>query len=309
MKKILPILFVLTIVACSKKQNIGTIDSFSVQQLTAELIFEYSATGDFEFYEIAYDLSGNATDPDFAQNFTTAESDNVTKAISDLNIGTSEVYSFWIRGVDNENEQSEWLGPETITIADFCRDITSVEFSGAVFWSYDNSASEVSFYEVQYARQGFELGSGVTIQTNRTTTSDLILEKGTAYDVYVRAFCENNLGFSAWFGPVSHFAADNFNVCMPPTNIGYSTERNFFGDPVGADITWEDEGNNRKYEFNLVGNNQSPESSAYESRDDYGNQISYRSITPNVQYDFYIRTVCIDGTRMNWVGPLDVVIR
>ena len=315
MKKILLCLMSIVILSCSSddsdEQKLETINSFTVEQSSSSLLFDYSADSNYEYFEIYYALSTNVVDnndPSNGDRFMTIEQNSTVKPISELLIAPGYIWLFWIRGIDSNGNTSEWLGPKAVEISTYCEDVYDVYFDGSLYWDYYYNEAEVSYFQVQYGLQGFELGEGEITQTNDEYTYKLSLEQGNSYDAYVRAYCSNNLGFSEWVGPVSYYAEENANVCLEPYNLSYYTEYNFFGDPVGANISWDDDGNNQTYEFNLVGNNQSPESSAIESRDDSGTQITYTQLTPYADYDFYVRTVCVDGSRTNWVGPLDVEI-
>lgn len=312
MKKFLLFFVSLIIISCSTddadNENIAAITEFTVEQSSSQLVFNYTTESDFEYYEIAYNLSTNTNDPDNSDRFTTLESNTLSKPISELYLFTDNIWLFWIRGIDSNGNTSEWFGPKAVDISSYCEDVYDIDFNGYISWSYYNNETEASYFQIQYGVEGFELGEGDILQTNNQFSSDLSLEQGKSYDAYVRAYCNNNLGFSEWIGPVSYYAEENSNVCLEPYNLSYYTEYNFFGDPVGANISWNDDGNNKTYEFNLVGNNQSPESSAIDTRDDYGTQITYLQLTPNAEYDFYVRTVCIDGSRTSWTGPLNVKI-
>ncbi|MFD2697024.1 hypothetical protein ACFSQ0_03395 [Mesonia sediminis] len=285
------------------------IDYFEVSQNGSSLDFYYGIRGEFDYFEIAFAEAGYDVKAEYADFFTTSNQERVEKPIRDLIFASDVVYHFWIRGVQENGKKTDWFGPKTINISSFCENPYALEFNGYIAWNYYDNENDASFYEVEYGAQGFEVGQGQKLSSNSETIFDLSLEKNKVYDAYVRAYCNIDLGHSAWVGPVSYFAEQNQNVCLEPYNLSYFTEYNFFGDPVGASISWKDDGNNKTYEFNLVGKHKSPESSAIESRSDYGTQITYTQISPNVNYDFYVRTVCLDGSKTAWVGPLNVKIQ
>ncbi|MFK7970356.1 MAG: hypothetical protein AB8F95_08315 [Bacteroidia bacterium] len=309
MKKILPLLLFLNIIACSNKQNVWTADAFSVKQIEAELLLDYTSTRSFSMYEIAYLDSSNIAGLDSAEIFTTSEKASITKAISELDLEPAVRYNFWIRGVGDEGDISMWSEPISIQIEDFCREITSLNFSSTVWWGYRNQPTFPTLYEVQYGAEGFELGSGEIVRSSRRASTDLVLEKGTTYDVYVRARCSRNLGYSTWYGPATHYADRNFNVCIPPNEIIYYTTYNQLDEPVGALITWNDEGRNKNYEFVLVEDGESPDSGTLKAEGDRFSQHYYSGLIPEKQYDFYVRSLCIDGARTEWLGPTDIVIK
>lgn len=319
MKKTLLILMSFLIISCSSDDsgngNSLEVTSFNIQQESSQIIFGYTANEEVLYYEITYDYASSNYNPNSQENtnytFSTSDLNSTQKSIQELSLYPSESYVFYVRAVGNNNVRSKWFGPKSLSINSFCEEPYDVVFSGYVSWETYNNQTSSSYFQVQYGLQGFEVGTGATIQTSDQSTvytSGLVLEQGNVYDVYVRSFCNNSLGWSNWVGPVSYFAENNSNVCVTPHNLGYHTEYNWLGQPIGANISWNDIGNNRSYEFNLVGNDQSPESIAIGSRNDGGTQITYTGLTPGYQYHFYVRTVCADGSRTDWVGPLNVVI-
>src|SRR5690554_529454 len=319
MKKILFLLAIFLIVSCSSDDSDNVVSlkitSFNIQQDSNQLIFSYTANEEVLYYEITYDYTSNHYNPNNngsnGNGFTTSDLNSTQKSIQELHLNPSDSFMFYIRAIGNNNVRSEWFGPKVLSISNFCEAPYNVVFSGYVSWDTYYNQTSSSYFQVQYGLQGFEVGTGTTIQTSDHSTvytSGLVLDQGNVYDAYVRSFCNNSLGWSNWVGPISYFAENNTNVCVVPDNLGYYTEHNWLGEPVGANISWNDSGHNGAYEFNLVGNGQSPESSAIETRDDGGTQITYTGLTPGYQYHFYVRTVCADGTRTAWAGPLGVII-
>ena len=227
-------------------------------------------------------------------------------SIEDLGYNKGDVISFSLKAIYAKGQNSNYSRLATITINGFCSSPSNLTVNnGNVFWSSSLTVQN-SYYQVQYGQQGFTIGNGTVVTTNDTSTGELSFMASQVYDVYVRSFCSDSQQFSAWIGPVSYFATTNQNVCTPPTNVGYSIEYNFFGEAVGAIITWSDTGNNGDYEYNLVEDNQSPTSNAVESG--IGNTVTYLQMYQNTEYDFYVRTKCLNGTFTNWVGPLNVNI-
>lgn len=311
MKQFYLFLAIATLLSCSKdKEDEGgspAITNFTVTQNNGELLFAYSSNIDINYYEISYNESnGGTVNGGDGYRFTTSQPASDIKSIQELNVYTNWSYLFFIRGIGTNNTTTEWFGPVYVTLNAYCEEPSNLNFSGSISWENSNPAT--AYYQVQYGLQGFALGSGTILQTNEQSVQDLVLVQGNVYEAYVRNYCNGGLGWSGWNGPVNYYATDNLNVCGLPNNLGYYTEYNFFGDPVGANISWGDPGNNKKYEFTLVGNGQSPSTGALQTREDYGKQITYTQLYTNVDYDFYVRTVCLDGTRTNWVGPLDIRI-
>lgn len=157
---------------------------------------------------------------------------------------------------------------------------------------------------MEYGLQGFQLGSGEQITTNDQSTYDAAMSQGNTYDFYVRANCENNLGWSSWVGPVSSYADQDYNLCTPPSNVLAGIEYNFFGDAVGAVFEWSFNGESN-FEYVVVNDGYDPNSGSVNT---YSNGWPFYNLAQNTNYDFYVRAVCVDGSRTEWVGPKNINI-
>lgn len=298
--------------SCKEEKPTGTqIASFSVTKSNNDLVFNFSATGqDVQYYEITYSNS-NASSSHFG-DFTTTETSTITKTISELSIRSGGIYTFNVSATLNDLSVIYWSNPVLINFGDFCEaphGLTFVGNSGFVWNNYNNNTSS-SYYEVSYGIAGTSASAGEKITTNNMNCRDMVLEQGKVYDFYVRGYCNNTLGWSDWAGPFTHYASENFNICMPPSNLSFSIVRDSLSRPFGAECTWEDNGGNTNYELNLVSNGYAPTSGNIETVTSTARSVTvfYGPLTRNKDYDFYVRTICKDGTPTNWVGPLNVNI-
>lgn len=223
----------------------------------------------------------------------------------DVFLNPGDTGFFFLEAMDSNYNPSEQFGPEPLTIAAYCSGPSNLQVnSGLVSWDAPTIAN--TYYQVQYGPEGFAIGNGTVYTTNSTSTDNVTFVAGQVYDVYVRGYCSTGQTFSNWVGPVTYFAGSNQNVCGAPTNIGWNIEYNFFGEAVGATFVWTDAGNNFDYEYNLVGNNLPPTTGAVESGS--SSTVTYLQVPQNTEFDFYVRTKCVDGSFTNWVGPINVNI-
>jgi len=286
-------------------ENPLKVSGFTLSQDTGVINLIINASGNYTYFEMSAILSDYDYGPDGGQKVI-IYNDTASVSLDDFYLEKNKLYNFYVRAIGADASYSSWTGPLKLTIARFCELPYDLNFSSYLVWDYYYNETDASYYEVEYGLHDFTPGAGIKITTNSTYSDKMILEMGKTYDFYVKAYCTENLGWSDQTGPASYYAESNLNLLMLPTNVGWQVERNFFGEPVGASFTWLDAGNNPSYEFNLVGNNLGPESNAVESGD--SRTITYLSMTQSTEYDFYVRTVGVDGSRTAWVGPLSVNI-
>lgn len=289
------------------KPKAPEVTDFTVTQNAGEILFTYNCGEGATYLELSYDLSSNILSlPDNGNRETIIDFNSTTKTLDELSLVTGETYSFYIRSVTEKGKSSEWTGPQSITIGAYCEEPYSFTYSLGLYWDTYYNQTDATNFDVEYGQEGFTVGGGTRITVNTEYCFDMILNQGTTYDFYVRSKCEDNLGYSNWVGPVSYYAEKNHNVCMVPTNVGYVVERNFFGDAVGASFSWDDNGGNPSYEYNVVLPGQAPETNGYE--DGTSRTVTYLQMTQNTDFHFFVRTVCVDGSRTQWIGPLLVNI-
>lgn len=300
----------LSFTACQKEESKGTeITAFSVTQSNNDLIFNFSASDeDIQYYEITYSNSNSSHFGDF----TTIETSTITKTIGELSIESGGLYTFSIYAVLNDLSVISWPNPILLDFGDFCEQPHGLNFlsSFGFIWNVYNNSTSASYYEMSYGIAGTSTSAGEKITTNTENSRDMVLEQGKVYDFYVRSYCNNTLGWSDWAGPLTHFASKNLNICVPPSNLSYSIVRDSLSRPFGAECTWEDDGGNIDYELNMVNNGSAPTSGNINRVSSTAMSVTvFYSLTRNTDYDFYVRSICKDGTPTSWTGPLNVNIR
>ncbi|MBU2940995.1 hypothetical protein KO494_15700 [Lacinutrix sp. C3R15] len=290
----------------------GTVNLISVTQNGNTLNFNYQSQNAFNYYEIGYDQTASVANQGnnlfFNYSFTTTNASNAS--IDDENLSffaeNNQTLSFYIRAQCTNGDLTDWQGPIVLNVDEFCEKPYDFDVqNGTAFWETYNNQTNASYFQVQYGSQGFQIGNGEVITTNDESTSDAALASGNTYDFYVRSFCTNNLGFSNWEGPVTYYAEYDQNLCNPPSNVTTEVERNASGQAIGAVFRWDYNGESN-FEHVVVLNNSTPDSGTIYTSDTGGWPLY--NLSQNTDFDFYIRAVCTDGTRTEWVGPKDINI-
>lgn len=303
------IIGILFLSACQKETPVTTeITSFSVTKSNNELIFNFSASGqDIQYYQITYSNANSSHQGEFK----TLETSTITKKISELSIQSGGIYTFQIYAILDDSSVKSWSNPVLLNFGDFCESphgLTFLRSSGFVWNTYDNTTS-ASYYEMSFGVSGTSASAGEKITTSNKNCRDMVLEKGKVYDFYIRSYCNNTLGWSDWEGPLTHYASENFNICIPPSNLSFSIVRDSMSRPFGAECTWHDDGGNSDYELNMVSNGSPPTAGNIETVTSSAMTVTvFYPLSRNTDYDFYVRTICKDGTPTSWTGPLNVNI-
>ncbi|WP_298143150.1 hypothetical protein [Flavobacterium sp.] len=298
------LIFVMILSGCSGSDdsapNFG-ISSFSAVQDGAKLNIQYTTFGNVSAANLRNVYPGGE------EIFLTTLTGSASLSLESLNLQGGEMVTLLLYAVSSSGtRESEPSNAVTIIIEPYCDEPYDLR-TEAGYFRWDSFIPDgTGFYQVQYGTQGFNLGSGTIFTVNSTSTNDFTFQAGQFYDLYVRSFCSNSQAYSDWIGPLTYYSPSNQNFCTAPVNVGYSVVTNFAGEPVGAEFTWSDPGNSNNYEYNLVGNNQSPTSNAIEQGT--SETVTYLSLVQNTEYDFYVRTRCTNGTATAWVGPINVNI-
>lgn len=283
----------------------GGISTFNLVQQTETLRFTYTGNTDVSYYEISYFETGNAYAPDNGNKFNTTNPNELSKKINELSVNFNANYSFFIRTVCSSGETSDWKGPVILSIEPYCdgpRDLRVDGFLDSTFMWASSYTNESSYYEVQYGLEGFQLGQGTTLTTNYTQTAAMVLQKNKVYDFYVRSKCAGNLGWSSWSGPVSRVSPIDQNICSAPISAAGNIE-SYSGSYTYVRMVWQTNGNmNSDFEFVIVNKGLGPETGTARLFNPYlGWPVT--SIPTYGQYDFYVRTVCANGSKTAWFGP------
>jgi hypothetical protein len=197
-----------------------------------------------------------------------------------------------------ENEPVDPLASVTTPspcTAPFSFNVSAFINGNSVRIDWDKSALS-SAWEIQYGINGFQIGTGTTV--NFTRTSSLIggLIATVDYDFYIRTKCGNGL-YSDWVGPVSPGAG--ISSCANPTTL--SAVRSVT-DPSTATVTWSAIGDVNTWQVQYGA-----------SGFVLGSGTTLASVTPSntlsnlvadVSYDVYVRSNCDANQNSNWIGPI-----
>ena len=247
-------------------------------------------------WEVEYGLSGfslgtgtkvgTTSNPPFTVNGLTDDTD----------------YEWYVRAVCAIGDTSAWSAvssfkTDTVVITCFAPsnlDTNVVAPSSISMRWTDNNTPLASEWEIQYGLSGFVLGSGTSvIATSSANTTIGGLQVNTTYDIYVRAICA--VGDTSGWSVVATYTTDQLQVlCLAPSNLSATNITS-----TDADLNW-------------VENNLAPEWEV-----EYGlngftlgtgtrvlalvpSPLPVSGLTPETDYDFYVRSVCAVGDTSAW---------
>lgn len=292
---------IIPVSTCAKVATVNVSQQSDVLQFTMT-----ATTATALFYEISYQFtnSGNI-DPNFGSIFSTTTL-SVSKEINTLNISTDNTYIFYARAVCEDGSKSGWSTPISLQVTSYCNKPTDLGFSSfGNFWGFTwTGNTDTSYYQVQYGPQNFSLGAGTTIQTNSTYYTGMGMAANTTYDFYVRSYCSSALGWSSWSGPYTYLSVGNQNLCSMPTNLSYIIESTN-SQTAWVSLHWAYNGETN-FEYTVVPHNQAVTIGTIGAAGTSGwptiNRNRYTS------YDYYIRSVCSNGNKTAWAGPLLITL-
>ena len=306
-KNILQLIF-LTLIVCgcsgdssssSSANSCGNISDFTVTQHNELITFNLVTSATPLFYEVSVLNSTFTLDPELG-SIHTINTVNQSFTITDLGMVVGNTYVFFIRTACNDGTKSSWSTAKSLVLNSFCQTPYNLGITDHSFvWSYNTT--DASQYQIEYGIHNFSLGTGTTASVNGPVYSNVAMQENVVYDFYVRANCNGSLGWSDWAGPYVYMCPIGYNDCNMPSNLGYSIQRNFFNQATGANITWDSNGE-LNYEVTIVGHGQ-PISAGTISYTQQNLGIYY-SLTQSTNYDFYVRSVCRNGNKTAWAGPL-----
>lgn len=250
---------------------------------------EIGISGSNDFYEIEYGPNG----------FSRGGGTTITSTNYQQLTLTNGTYDFYVRGNCGGAVWSNWYGPRSIFIQNGTPPVTcfvpgnlrmSSPFYG-LFWD----ASNASIYEMEYGVTGFLHGQGTVKISNGTGNDDISLAAGNTYEFYVRGICSPG-DTSQWAGPFLYYANSNWNMYLPPINLtatrtGCCTlETSFDG--------------NGETSFETAINTFASTNGAttFLTTSTSG---SYSLGSSSTRY-FYVRSICKDGSKTAWAGPITV---
>jgi hypothetical protein len=314
MKKIILILLTITFIlnGCSKSNNdentnpstnnCASVASFDVTQQSDYLVFNITSTSTPLYYEVSYQNASSNPNPDYGQTFI-MDSLSLTKSITNLSLGESGTYIFYVRAICSTLSRSNWSLAKVVTISSYCSKPSNLQYvsGGYLTWQNNtgNSASTSNSSQVQYGVHGFLIGTGLTLNElqNSSSTSGFILNGNTTYDFYVRSFCPSSQLWSPWSDV---FTFENLtNPCLLPTNLSHQIESTN-SQTAYVSLRWNDNGGNN-FEYTVVAPGSQPSSGTIYTAPTNGWPVMILSRTAT--YNFYMRTVCSNGSRTGWTLP------
>jgi hypothetical protein len=280
----------------------GNISSFTVVQQLDAFKFNITPVNNALYYEASVVNTVNSnTDPQ-AGAILVLDSSVVSKYLNDTYIfDAGNTFLVYVRSVCTAGK-GNWSQPIRITITSYCDRPKNLQMSNSstgqtLYWTTSNPTVSNN-YQVQYGTRGFALGSGATTTVTNPAFEGIRMSAGAYYDFYVRTGC--GAGWSSWVGPFTYLSNADQNNCVAPSNVQYTIQRNSSNQAIAANFTWAYNGESN-FEYTFVYDYQA-----------VGDGIIYTigtSATPtvfvsrNINYHFYVRSVCANGNRTSWVGP------
>ena len=311
MKKIiLPLLLlVLVLTSCGggsddSGTSCGNVTNFTVTQNNENITVSLNSTATPLYYEVSVNSTPQTNvNPNNGFIRTMSTVTQTFNFFSDLNLQAGNTYLFYVRTACTDGSKSKWSAPVSLTASSFC--FIPVElgitYSGqnvAFKWATNDTNS--TSYKVEYGPQGFTQGAGTTVQVNNTLYSGMTMYAQTSYDFYVAAFCSNSQQWSSWAGPYTYFSETNQNACTLPLSLFTQLEsQNTTTAYYSLHWTYNGETN---FEYAVVVHNTTIGLSSIHPADTFGWPTVV--LNRNYDYDFYMRSVCSDGSKTAWTGPV-----
>jgi len=131
------------------------------------------------------------------------------------NLTAETTYDVYLKSNCDIGGFSSTVGPITFTTLISCNIPTGLEATSVTDESIDlqwvNSIDTTNGWELEYGTSGFPQGTGTIIVANTNSTTVEELEAQTFYDIYIRANCGSEDGFSRWVGPLA--IQTSFDYC------------------------------------------------------------------------------------------------
>lgn len=293
-----------------------TVTNVKVEQRAADILLTWESNQNVEKYIIAYHTTGDNPDV-FENKIEVGGNTSHFMPIEDLNLtdngfGWYNLVQFFVGGVCSDgsvvwNEKSALFIPDNFIHKPVK---LQMDFDDYLFSWEDTLDNPITKYVVEYGKQGFNLGSGISANKaafgeGRQSLGGFKMYKDSIYDFYVRAVISGGES-SSWAGPLTVKSKDYVNVCPLPTNIKFDFP---YPNKQYADITFDHHGFNIFY-WKSVARGDDPDlfNERFEILTGDVGEFSdvilpYGSTLPT---DFYIRLSCGNGTGEQWAGPIPI---
>jgi hypothetical protein len=247
------------------------------------------------YYELSYQTANSSPKPGYG-NLYVVEGVNKTIKIKGLNISSGQTYVFYIRAICSVNSKSKWSSAKTVTISPYCNGVSNINFTDNTL-TWDGEYYYNTNYQVQYGEAGFSLGRGTSLYTTNEYSYDFNMDYDKSYDFYIRAYCGTSATWSSWVGPYTHLNLQN--ACNLPSNLSRKIE-SISGSTANVSLQWSYNGGSN-FEYIVVPHGSSITNATIYSASTSGWPVM--SLNRNYTYDFYMRTVCSNGSKTAWTMP------
>ena len=261
-------------------------DSFSVSAVTnANATFSWNARGYETVWEIHVWFSGGL------DSIYTVTTNPVT--VGGFSAGLT--YNAAIRPLcgSAHNIVGEWGDTITFTTAT-CPDVTGFTTSNVtansvtLSWNPDPMAQS---WTIEYGYAGFIQGQGYTVTANTNTYVVNGLEDETDYDFHIKAICGTDWNSEHWVN-VSATTLSGGVTCNAPTGVTVNATA------TTANVSWTPGEGNTSFELEYGATGFSHGSGSVLTAQNTSADIN--GLTPNTQYDVYVRGLCDQNTYSSW---------
>jgi hypothetical protein len=296
--------FLFVVNACSNSDSknsdpinaCASVSGLEVTQQADQVFLAITSTSTPLYYEISYQLASSNPYPDNGTRFIMATLME-NKSLLESNLLPGNTYLFYARAIC-ENGVSDWSSPKVVTISSYCSRPTGLSMTPTnPTLSWTNSTGTNTNCEIQYGVQGFTLGTGTTVALTGYYYS-FILNNNTAYDFYVRSYCPSSNSWSPW-SDVYLYTPNSPTICNLPSNLSHQIE-SINGTNALISLHWNYNGGTN-FEYAVVIQGASLSSATIYTASTAGWPVI--NVNRNYTYDFYMRTVCSDGTKTAWTTP------
>ena len=189
--------------------------------------------------------------------------------------------------------EGDWSDTTTFTTAT-CPDVTGFTASNVTAnsvtlnWNPDPAAQG---WTIEYGYAGFIQGQGYTVTANTNTYVVNGLEDETDYDFHIKAICGTDWNSEHWVN-VSATTLSGGVTCNAPTGVTVNATA------TTATVSWTPGEGNTSFELEYGATGFSHGSGSVLTVQNTSADIN--GLTPNTQYDVYVRGLCDQSTYSSW---------
>ncbi len=278
-----------------------TLDAQNITSTTADLSWVDMAAAPPMGWEIINQLTSGPVAGD-----TTYQAGATPTSISMASLTPNSNYEFYVRAVCTVGDSSAWSGPYAYSTPPTC--VVPDTLNATNITSTSADLSWVDMTPAAPAPMGWEiinqLTSGpvagdTTYQAGAAPTSITIstLTAGSNYEFYVRAVCSAS-DSSAWAGPFAYSTTCTVPNMLGTTNLTpTSVDLNWSAIPATTmPMGWEII---HQLATGPVAGDTTYQAGAMPT------SLSLSTLTPNTNYQFFVRAVCSAGDSSGWAGPFN----